>query len=249
MGVIGTMLVRPVAYCLLNIFPPNQFKFKIFWVEGDEHVRAMFDLHHRYGSREVMELLTEMQTVHGDVVGPSSSAGGVVGVIPCSLIHYAAPELSTQMELNSDDDSDEDFVISYTDDSSESSDDAEFVLESQSRHEFLLPAPAPILDLSSANSHLDTLHLDGMEEELRDGFCGGGDDYDVDDGQELRVGHRFSTRKDVHLRVKNYNIRRVSEYRVVELDPYKEVRRFGGPHDCLAPFMSSDHAQLDGRLN
>ncbi|MED6166106.1 hypothetical protein PIB30_105800, partial [Stylosanthes scabra] len=56
----GTMLVRRVAYRLLNIFPLNQFKFKIFWVEGDEHVRGMFDLHRRYGTREVMELLTEM---------------------------------------------------------------------------------------------------------------------------------------------------------------------------------------------
>ncbi|MED6221928.1 hypothetical protein PIB30_059511 [Stylosanthes scabra] len=58
--------------------------------------------------------------------------------------------------------------------------------------------------------------------------------------------------------VKNYSIRRVAEYRVVESDPHndvnrsfvmnREVRRFGGPHECLAPSMSSDHAQLDGRL-
>ncbi|MED6226026.1 hypothetical protein PIB30_099467, partial [Stylosanthes scabra] len=27
-----------------------------------------------------------------------------------------------------------------------------------------------------------------------------------------------------------------------------EVRRFGGPHDCLAPSMASDHAQLDAKL-
>ncbi|MED6166397.1 hypothetical protein PIB30_108845, partial [Stylosanthes scabra] len=66
MGAVGTMLVKRVAYRLLNIFPLNQFKFKIFWVEGDEHVRAMFDLHHRYEPREVMELLTEMQTIHRD---------------------------------------------------------------------------------------------------------------------------------------------------------------------------------------
>ncbi|MED6158750.1 hypothetical protein PIB30_035681 [Stylosanthes scabra] len=63
----GTSLVRRVAYRLLNICPPNQFKFKIFWVDGDVHFRGMFDLHRRYGPREVMELLTKMQTVDADV--------------------------------------------------------------------------------------------------------------------------------------------------------------------------------------
>ncbi|MED6164704.1 hypothetical protein PIB30_092758 [Stylosanthes scabra] len=61
MGAVGSTLVRRVAYRLLNLFPPNQFKFKIFWVDSDAHVRAMFELHRRYGSRDVMELLTEMQ--------------------------------------------------------------------------------------------------------------------------------------------------------------------------------------------
>ncbi|MED6127089.1 hypothetical protein PIB30_084833 [Stylosanthes scabra] len=114
---------------ILNIFPPNQFKFKIFWVEGDEHVRGMFDLHHRYGTQEVMELLTEMQTVDGDVGDLSSSAEGATGVIPCSPIHFAALDASMQLELNSDEGSDEDFV-GDTDDSSESSDGSEFVLVS-----------------------------------------------------------------------------------------------------------------------
>ncbi|MED6213869.1 hypothetical protein PIB30_097531 [Stylosanthes scabra] len=78
----GTSLVRRVAYRLLNIFPPNQFKFKIFLVDGDVHVRGMFDLHRRYGPREVTELLTEMQTVDAYVGGPSSSAGGPGDMIP-----------------------------------------------------------------------------------------------------------------------------------------------------------------------
>ncbi|MED6173080.1 hypothetical protein PIB30_055926 [Stylosanthes scabra] len=51
MGVIGgATSVRRVAYRLLNLFPPNQFKYKIFWVEGDQHVRGMFELHRKYGS-------------------------------------------------------------------------------------------------------------------------------------------------------------------------------------------------------
>ncbi|MED6205256.1 hypothetical protein PIB30_016049 [Stylosanthes scabra] len=60
LGAVGTLLVRRVAYRLLNVFPPDPFKL---WVDSDEHVRALFDLHCRYGTREVMELLMEMQSM------------------------------------------------------------------------------------------------------------------------------------------------------------------------------------------
>ncbi|MED6167046.1 hypothetical protein PIB30_115343, partial [Stylosanthes scabra] len=103
MGAAGAMPVRRVAYRLLNLFPPNQFKLKIFWVDSDAHVRAMFELHRRYGSREVMELLTEMETAIVDAAGPSSSSGGGSGAIIAAPIRAATPE-------RSDDDSDEDFV-------------------------------------------------------------------------------------------------------------------------------------------
>ncbi|MED6221986.1 hypothetical protein PIB30_060050 [Stylosanthes scabra] len=178
MGAAGAMSVRRVAYRLLNLFPPNQFKFKIFWVDSDAHVRAMFELHRRYGSREVMELLTEMETVNVDAA---------------------------------------DFV-GNTDESSESSDGSEFVPESQARQGFLLPAPSPIPDLSSVGSHFHTLNLDEMTEVQREGFGGGGEGYGLDGGSEFQIGHRFSTREAVHMAVKNYNIRRASEYRVVESD-------------------------------
>ncbi|MED6115029.1 hypothetical protein PIB30_086271 [Stylosanthes scabra] len=86
------MSVRRVAYRLLNLFPPNQFKFKIFWVDSDAHVRAMFELHRRYGSREVMELLTEMETVNVDAAGPSSSSRGGPGAIIAAPIRIATSE-------------------------------------------------------------------------------------------------------------------------------------------------------------
>ncbi|MED6162796.1 hypothetical protein PIB30_073912 [Stylosanthes scabra] len=135
--------MRRVAYRLLNIFPPNQFKFKIFRIDGDEHVRGMFDLHRRYGTREVIELLTEMQTMGVDVGGSSRSVGGAAAVIPCSPIHFTAPEAPIQSELNDGEDSDEDFV-GETEESSESSDGTEFVPESQCRKAgFLAPSTRP----------------------------------------------------------------------------------------------------------
>ncbi|MED6155341.1 hypothetical protein PIB30_004357 [Stylosanthes scabra] len=214
LGAVGTSLVRRDAYRLLNVFPPDPFKFKIFWVDSDEHVCALFDLHRRYGTRKAMELLTEMQSMT-EVVGGSSSSNGV---IPCSPIHCPAPKVPILMDGNSGEDSEEEFVPDI-EESSESSVGSEFVPESQSRRGFLLLALAPILDLSSVNSHFHTLHLEDMDEEPIEGFGGGGDYYDVDGGEEFRVGHRFSKREVVHLGVKNYNIRRASEYRVVESDP------------------------------
>ncbi|MED6176515.1 hypothetical protein PIB30_088972 [Stylosanthes scabra] len=177
----------------------------------------MFELHHWYGTRKVMELLTEIQTVHGDAGGSTSSSRGGPGAILASSIHFATPEMS-------DEESDEDFV-SNMDDSSEGSDSSYFVPESQMRRGFLLPAPALIPELSSVGSHFHTLHLDDIEGEPREGFGGGGEDYDIDGGAEFRVRHRFSTREAVHMGVNNYNIRRASEYRMVDSDPYKYVCR------------------------
>ncbi|MED6142724.1 hypothetical protein PIB30_000289 [Stylosanthes scabra] len=188
LGVVGMSLVRRVAYRLLNVFPPDPFKFKIFCVDSDEHVRALFDLHRRYGTREVMELLTEIQSMP-EVVGGSSSSNGV--------IPYSSHPLSGAGSAYAD------------------------------------GCTAPIPDLSSVNSHFHTLHLEDMDEMPMEGFGGGGDYYDVDGGEEFRVGPRFSKREAVHLGVKNYNIRRASEYRVVESDPYKKRNPNQGASDVI----------------
>ncbi|MED6216584.1 hypothetical protein PIB30_008878 [Stylosanthes scabra] len=87
----------------------------------------------------------------------------------CSPIKCPAPEVPMLMDANSGEDSDEEFV-SNVEESSESSNGSEFVLESQSRTGFLLPAPVPIPDLSYVNIHFHTLHLEDMDEEPMEGF-------------------------------------------------------------------------------
>ncbi|MED6131951.1 hypothetical protein PIB30_014853 [Stylosanthes scabra] len=81
MGAVGRKHVGRIAYRLLNILPPYEYKFKIFWVEGDVHVRAMFELHQRYGPRQVMELLFETRDASRSEAGPSSTWAGQVGPI------------------------------------------------------------------------------------------------------------------------------------------------------------------------
>ncbi|MED6208791.1 hypothetical protein PIB30_048522 [Stylosanthes scabra] len=112
-----------------------QFKFKIFWVDSDAHVRAMFELHRRYGSRDVMELLTKMQNVNVDAGGSTSSSRGGPSAIIAALIQFTTTEVG-------DNDSDEDFVAN-TDESSESSDGSEFVPESQTRQGFFASSTKP----------------------------------------------------------------------------------------------------------
>ncbi|MED6205441.1 hypothetical protein PIB30_017666 [Stylosanthes scabra] len=219
MGAVGWKYVRWIAYRLLNILPPLKYKFKIFWVEGDVHVQAMFDLHRQYDPRQVMELLFETRDVIRSEAGPSGTWAGPMGAIVVPPLRIATPDVF---------------------------DEADFVDETQVGRRFLLPAPAAIPDLASVSSHFHTLNLDAMQEEPREVHGGGGNDYlNLDGGEEFRIGHRFSCRGVVHMAVKNYNIRRALEYRVRESDQYTEIRKFGGPHSCLAPSMSADHAQLD----
>ncbi|XP_015945598.1 uncharacterized protein LOC107470702 [Arachis duranensis] len=88
----------------------------------------------------------------------------------------------------------------------------------------------------------------------------------------LQIGQSFQNKDEAVLSVKDYSIRRDVEYRVIESDHLKyhgkckqfgkgctwlirvalrarkgtwEVRRYNGPHTCLATFISSDHRQLD----
>ncbi|MED6109909.1 hypothetical protein PIB30_037905 [Stylosanthes scabra] len=124
MGVVGQKYVRRIQYILLDILPPLEYKFKLFWLEGDDHVRAMFDMHHRYGPRQVMELLTERRNVGRSNSGASNSRSGLVGAIVAPPLRIATQEVS--MELDLDNGSDEEY-LGVTDDSSDRFEEAQYV--------------------------------------------------------------------------------------------------------------------------
>ncbi|XP_015953083.1 uncharacterized protein LOC107477552 [Arachis duranensis] len=62
--------------------------------------------------------------------------------------------------------------------------------------------------------------------------------YAVSGEMELKIGLKFLNWETAMLAVKNYNIRRSVEYKVVESDQSR----------CLASSMSQDHAQLDSNV-
>ncbi|XP_016206183.1 uncharacterized protein LOC107646514 [Arachis ipaensis] len=246
------------------------FRFQLFRLHGDEHVQLMFDIHGRIMCEQVMELSAE--------VGHGGSGGSVHETyvqddrpLAPPPIHVAIPEHEAE---EGEEESDEDYVANS--ESSDGGDEDEFVPETPAgavaRH--VLPPPHLIPALLAVPSHYHSLDLDAMHE--RTPVSNTYEvDYNLEGNVEFWVGHRFRSREAVLYGVKNYSIRKSVEYRVIKSDQLKyhvqcrqadsgcqwslrvalrqnlgywEVRRFGGPHSCLAPTISQDHRQLDSSL-
>ncbi|XP_057746639.1 uncharacterized protein LOC130965897 [Arachis stenosperma] len=202
MGGVGSKEVGRIAHRFLYALSNNEFTNRLFWIDGDQHVRVMFDLHARLMSQHVMELYATVRYV---VVGggPSPSAPKVVP-LEATPIHYAQPHDSAD---DSDSEDDSTYVVGSGSSSDIVSED-EFVPETPngSVGRFLLSPPLAIAQLSDPDDLLNT---------------GDGKDYNTNGGGKFQIGHRFSNREAVLMAVKNYNIRRNVEYRVLVSDRLK----------------------------
>ncbi|XP_016169601.1 uncharacterized protein LOC107612362 [Arachis ipaensis] len=121
--------------------------------------------------------------------------------------------------------------------------------------------------------HLSSLNLEAISQHqnLEATFVGQGM-HDGNPLTEFQIGQSFQSKEEAVLSVKDYSIRRGVEYRFMESDNLKyqgrckefgngctwlilivmrkrkstwEVRRYNGPHTCMATSISSDHKQLD----
>ncbi|QHN83255.1 uncharacterized protein DS421_20g703140 [Arachis hypogaea] len=201
MGEVGTKEVGRIAYKFLYALPNGGFTNQLFWIDGDQHVRVMFDVHARLMPQHVMELYA---VVHDVVVGdgPSLSAPEVVP-LEATLIHYVQPHDSVD-----DSDSEGDFTyVARSGSSTDTVSEDEFVPETPdgSIGRFLLPLPLAIPRLSDVPSHYQMLNLDAMHSDNLLN-AGDGEDYNTDGMVEFRIGHRFSDREAVLMAVKNYDI-------------------------------------------
>ncbi|XP_016206040.1 uncharacterized protein LOC107646365 [Arachis ipaensis] len=121
--------------------------------------------------------------------------------------------------------------------------------------------------------HFSTLNLEAVGQQLDlDPTFGGQGLHKENIYGKFQIGQSFQTKEEVVLSVKDYNIRHGAEYRVMESNHLKyhrrckefengctwmiritlrqrkgnwEVRRYNGPHTCLATSISSDYRQLD----
>ncbi|XP_057730484.1 uncharacterized protein LOC130945805 [Arachis stenosperma] len=123
--------------------------------------------------------------------------------------------------------------------------------------------------------HFSSLDLDAMRQEGVSGQPAGFGARDAEGFAgltEFQVGQQFPDKEEALLSVKTYSIRRGVQYKVVESDYRRyvgkcsvfgngctwlirlslrqrkglwEVKRYNGPHTCLATSISSDHRSLD----
>ncbi|XP_015970326.1 uncharacterized protein LOC107493788 [Arachis duranensis] len=123
--------------------------------------------------------------------------------------------------------------------------------------------------------HFSSLDLDAMRQDEHPGQLAGFGARDTEgsaDMTEFQIGQQFQDKDDALLSVKTYSIRRGVQYKVVESDYRRyvgkcsefgngctwlirlslrqrkgiwEVKRYNGPHTCLATSISSDHRSLD----
>ncbi|RYR54030.1 hypothetical protein Ahy_A06g029278 [Arachis hypogaea] len=207
MGGIDSKEVGRVAYRFLYALSSGGFINRLFWIEGDQHVRLMFDVHARL-------MLQHYASVRDVIVsGGSSSSSPQVAPLDARPIHYAQPHDSAEEDNNEGDSYyvvQQDFFLD------------EYVPKTSTDGgaRFLLPLPLPISQLSKVPSHYHTLSLDAMQ--LDDPFnAGQGEDYNTNGGLKFQIGHRFRNRDAIPMAVKNYSIRRNMEYRILELDRLK----------------------------
>ncbi|RYR19718.1 hypothetical protein Ahy_B03g064590 [Arachis hypogaea] len=195
--------VGRVGYRLLAPMGNGVFRFRLFRLLGDEHVRLKFDIHGRIIAEQMMELSAEDERP----LAPPP-------------IHIAIPVDEAEED---DEESDEEYVADSADnDSSEGFDEEEFVPEmlapTVARH--VLPPLHSIPTLSAVPSHYQNLDLDAMHE--RTPFSDTGEEeYNLDGGIKFQVGHMFKCRDAVLQGVKNYIIHRSAEYRVIKSDRLK----------------------------
>ncbi|XP_016170719.1 uncharacterized protein LOC107613291 [Arachis ipaensis] len=117
--------------------------------------------------------------------------------------------------------------------------------------------------------HFSTLNLEALGQQADGGATIGGS------STEFQIGQSFQNKDEAVLSVKDYSICRGVEYRVLESNHLKyrgkckefgkgcswlirislrarkgtwEVRRYNGPHTCLATSISNDHRQLDDHV-
>ncbi|RYR28594.1 hypothetical protein Ahy_B01g052735 [Arachis hypogaea] len=196
----------------------------------------MLDVH----ARLMPQYMMEWYAIVHDVIGGGGLSSSSLQVVPLDvrLIHLVQPR-----DIEEDD----------------SKGDSDYVAETRSLNDFFLcwiyagDSHWRGFSVSPASPHYHTLNSDTMH--LDDPFnTGQEEDHNTDDGLEFWAGHRFENR-DIVLMVSTKlwswidlnTIVIASNSPTIRLS-MENVRKFGGPHACLAPTMSQDHTLLDNSL-
>ncbi|XP_015971265.1 uncharacterized protein LOC107494742 [Arachis duranensis] len=296
---VGKKEITKLTY-RMPVAVANSFAYRKMQIKSDQQVSIMFSYHRSIGTIYSLELYMNIQ----DIGGSSSSSSNVEGVRNLGAADFAPgpdisrarspsfnafvvqeqnanlrephPSPSTLLRFDRHPDvgivetSDEDDIEEF------SGDEEEVVPETQPLHRDSVP-PTPVEPVgggvsSSTPVHYLSLNLGAMHSSNADDRPSS---YALSGEMELEIRLKFLNRESAMLAVKNYNIRKSAEYKVVESDQRRyvcrckqfgdqcrwmvrvaktkssrfwEIRKYDGPHSCLASSMSQDHAQLDSNV-
>ncbi|RYR43636.1 hypothetical protein Ahy_A08g040046 isoform G [Arachis hypogaea] len=302
-GLIGKKEISTLIY-RMPVAVASSFTYQKMHIKSDQHVSMMFSYHRSIGSIYSMELCVKLQDVGGSSSSSNnveemrnSGAGEGIPFLdtgrgrspsfnafvapaqnteipdqrPFPNVHVAYPE---GMADGLADSSEEDEI------ENDSGEEAELVPETQPvQGERVIPSvvePVNVARVGALSSgtpdHYLHLSLGPMNSTNVEDIPS---NYGLTGEMELEVGMKFVNKDAAMLAVKNYNIRRSGEFKVVESDHSRyvcrcklfgdqcswmvrvaktrasrfwEVRKYQGPHTCLASATSQDHAQLDSNV-
>ncbi|RYR69880.1 hypothetical protein Ahy_A03g016415 [Arachis hypogaea] len=302
-GLIGKKEISTLIYRML-VAVASSFTYQKMRIKSDQHVSMMFSYHRSIGSIYSMELCVKLQDVRdsssssnnveemrnsgagegipfleiGRARSPSFNAfvapaqnAEIPDRRPSPTVHVAYPEgMADGLADSSEEDEIED----------DSGEEVEVVLKTQPvEGERVIPTGVEPINVarvgglsSSTPDHYLHLSLGPMNSTNAEDIPS---NYGLTGEMELEVGLKFLSKDAAMLAIKNYDIRRSAEFKVVESDHTRyvcrcklfgdqccwmvrvaktrasrfwEVRKYQRPHSCLASATLQDHAQLDSNV-
>ncbi|RYQ95586.1 hypothetical protein Ahy_B08g090934 isoform J [Arachis hypogaea] len=269
LGLEGVKQVKKFFYHIPISVLQEIVKYDCFTIGSDEDLQVMFHCRRQFSEVRTLELLeppVEPVASPSFAVDLNCSGGGEVGIGDTVLtsLQCAAPAGLGEALLDDPDDDDVEPDI-ITDDSGDDIGASEPAGagggSSSGTQQYLL--------------HFLSLDLEAMIQVGAPGEPTGFGARDAEGSTrltEFQVGQQFQDKDEAVLSVKTYNIRRGIQYKVVESDYHQyvgkcsefgngctwlirlslqqrkgiwEVKRYNGPHTCLATSISSDHRSLD----
>ncbi|RYR21417.1 hypothetical protein Ahy_B03g066701 [Arachis hypogaea] len=264
-GLIGKKEISTLIY-RMPIAVTSSFTYQKMHIKSDQHVSMMFSYHRSIGSIYSMELCVKLQDV-GDSSSSSNNVeemrnfGASEGILFLEIGRARSPSFNAFVALAQN----------------------EEIPNRCPFHTVHVSYPEGMADGLADSSEEDEIENDSGEEaevipETPMNSTNAEDipsNYGLTGEMELEVGLKFLSKDAAMLAIKNYNIRRSAEFKVVESDHTRyvcrcklfgdqccwmvrvakmrasrfwKVRKYQGPHSCLASATSQDHAQLNSNV-
>ncbi|RYQ90115.1 hypothetical protein Ahy_B09g096380 [Arachis hypogaea] len=240
--------------------------YKRCHLRDDEDIWLIRSWHNQWINVYLLELFVFLVELGGrgssaDTVNDSPLCGAVRQTIRRTMV-----DLNMPPEVNPDDGNDADEEPPEIPDDSDEEEEMNYYGDTQ------IALTQPVISRPyDWRNHFTRLNLDAMTSNWS--FTQGGPEEDP--SNEFEVGQQFKNKEKVMLVDKQYSIKRVADYKIVESDQLRynaqciqfgpscnwsilisyfrkqekwEVRRYTGPHTCVQTSMGQNHRRLDSKV-